>query len=76
MVLIHQVISKTPNRRSDLATRDKVVKPVESYWEIVPNQAMKKSNGPLSVRWSVKSCRNGVGELTGALEAYRKGQQR
>lgn len=55
MILIHQIIPKTLNRKSNLPTRHKVVKPIESSWETVPDQAMKKSNGPLSVRLSMKS---------------------
>lgn len=76
MILIHQIIAKTLNRRSDSPTREEIVKPVESYWDLVPDQAIKKSNGPLSIRLSIESGSNRGRELTGELEDDQKGQQR
>lgn len=76
MVLIHQIIPKTLNRRTDSPTRERIVKPIESYWEIVPNEAMKNSNGPLTVRLSVESWMGRVCEHTGELEDDQKEQQR
>lgn len=76
MILIHQIIAKTLNRRSDSPTREEIVKPVESYWDLVPDQAIKKSNGPLSIQLSIESGSNRGRELTGELEDDQKGQQR
>lgn len=76
MILIHQIVPKPRKRRSDSPTREEIVQPAESYREIVPDQAMKKSNGTLTVRLSTESWRNHIGELTGELEDDQKGPQR
>lgn len=76
MILIHQIIPETLNRRSNSPTREKTVEPVERYREIVPDQAMKKTNGPLSVRLSMES-HGGIAQvnLPESWETTKKGNK-